>query len=402
MSNVPHPIFSATGVAAPTESAISTGLWADFQAAFEGILNESPATPQGQLITSLAAILGANNDLFLQFVNQVDPAFADGRMQDAIGRIYYLARIGAQATVVTCNCVGGSGTLIPAGSLAQATDGTIYESVASATIGISGSVSVVFRSTATGPVACPAGTLNVIYRVVQGWDSVSNPSDGVIGRGQETRAEFETRRSASVAQNARSVLDAVRGAVLSVAGVTDAYVTENPTNAPVTVGGVTLAAHSLYVCAYGGSNANVAKAIWTKKPPGCGYNGSTTVTVVDDSSGYGLPLPSYPVTFQRPDPLPIYFGVSIANGPQVPSNAAALVKDAIVAAFNGDDGGARARIGGTVFALRYATPIAALGSWAQLVSITVGIASSPTSAEVAVDIDQVPTIDPGHISVALV
>ncbi|MBU6430649.1 MAG: hypothetical protein KGR26_16645, partial [Cyanobacteria bacterium REEB65] len=75
-TNVPHPTLALTGVTVPAEADIIAGLELDFNAAFGGQLNFSPATPQGQLISALAAILGANNDLFLQFVNQVDPAFA--------------------------------------------------------------------------------------------------------------------------------------------------------------------------------------------------------------------------------------------------------------------------------------------------------------------------------------
>lgn len=401
-TNVPHPSFLSTGVVVPSESDIVAGLWKDFQASFDGALNESLVTPQGQLIMALAAILGANNDLFLQYVNQIDPAFADGRMQDAIGRIYYLTRIAAQPTSVICTCLGAAGTLIPAGSLAQATDDTVYQSVSPATIGSGGTASVTFRAITGGPISCPAGSLNKIYRVVPGWDSITNPADGVVGRDTESRTAFETRRRASVAANARGILDAVRGEVLAVDGVIDAYVTENATASAATIGGVSIAARSIYVCAYGGTDDDVAKAIWLKKSPGCAYTGSTTVTVTDDDSGYALPYPSYSVKFQRPTAVPIYISVSLANNAQVPSDAAMRVRDAIVAAFNGDDGGSGARIGSTVFALRFATSLAALGSWVQLVAITIGTSSSPTGTDVPININQIPTLDASHIAVALV
>ncbi|KAK0359783.1 hypothetical protein LTR94_029908, partial [Friedmanniomyces endolithicus] len=235
------------------------------------------------------------------------------------------------------------------GSLAQATDDTIYQSVSAATIGGSGSVSVLFEALTPGPISCPAGSLSKIYRVVSGWDAITNPADGIVGRDAESRAEFEARRQASVAANARNILGAIRGAVLNVDSVIDAYVTENDTASAVTVGGVSIAARSIYVCAYGGSDADVARAIWSKKPPGCGYTGSTTATVTDTDSGYVAPYPTYSVKFQRPAALPIHFAVSIANGPQVPSDAAMQVKNAIVAAFNGEDGGQSARIGATIY-----------------------------------------------------
>jgi len=401
-TNVPSPSFTPQGVSSPTEAAILAGLWADFQAAFGGSLNPSDATPQGQLVTALAAMLGANNDLFLKYVNQVDPAYSEGRMQDAIARIYFLTRIIATPTLVTCTCSGATGTLIPAGSLAQAVDGNIYQSLSDATIGAGGTASVLFAAIETGPIPCPAGTLSTIYRVVSGWDSITNASDGTLGRDEETRTEFENRRAQSVALNATGILPAVRGAVLAVEGVNDAYVTENATASSATIGGVSVAARSLYVSVYGGADADIARAIWTRKPPGCAYNGDTTVTVKDDSSGYSLPYPSYSVTFKRAVALPIYFSVQLANNGLVPADAVTQVRNAIVAAFNGDDGGPRSRIGATVYALRFAGAVAALGPWAQVVSITVGTTSSPTDPDVVVNIDKMPTLDPAHIAVSLV
>lgn len=40
-------------------------------------------------------VIGDSQSLFAWYVNQVDPATSSGRMQDAIGRIYFLTRIAA-------------------------------------------------------------------------------------------------------------------------------------------------------------------------------------------------------------------------------------------------------------------------------------------------------------------
>ncbi len=75
---------------------------------------------------------------------------------------------------------------------------------------------------------------------------------------------------------------------------------------------------------------------------------------------------------RNPFALPIVFEVNIANSGSVPANAVTLIQDAIIAAFSGSDGGARAKIGTTLFASRYYAPVVALGSWVQLISIKVG------------------------------
>jgi uncharacterized phage protein gp47/JayE len=401
-TNVPAPTLTPTGFAVPEELAILTGLFADFQAAFGGALNPGLYTPQGQLATSLAALVGSNNDQFLLLANQVDPAFADGRMQDAIARIYFLERNPPLSTSVAVVLTGAPGTSVPAGSLAQATDGTIYQALGDTVISSVGTSPAQFQALDTGPIDCPTDTLTRIYRAIPGWDAISNPSDGVPGRDVETRAEFEQRRANSVALNAIGVLPAIRAAVLNVPGVLDAYVTENSGAASRTVAGVGLPAHSLYVAVVGGTDADVARAIWAKKNPGCDYYGNTTVTVQDTGSGYGVPYPQYDVTFQRPDALPVYVSVELANNTGIPADAGEQIDAVVLAAFNGLDGGPRARIGATLFASRFYAGIARLGNWVQIVSVSVGTSASPTADRITVDMDQVPTLDAANITVALV
>ncbi|GJD63743.1 baseplate J/gp47 family protein [Methylobacterium frigidaeris] len=376
---IPRPVLGPTGYVAPAESALYAGAMADLQAAFGGGLNPGPKTPQGQLATSLAALIGNINDLFLFYVSQTDPAYARGRMQDAIGRIYFLERRPAQPTVVQAVCIGLDGVTIPAGALARADDDNLYVCQQTGTIGPSGTITLPFACTTPGPIACPAGALSTIYQAIAGWDTITNPQDGVLGAAVEGRADFEIRRRQSVAHNATGHLPAVRGAVLSVDGVIDAFTVQNDTNAPQTVGGYTLAGNSIYVSVAGGEADAIARAIWTRKSPGCGTNGSTTVTVLDTASGYSPPYPAYEVRFDYARPLPVLFAVEIKNSALVPSDATQQVQAALIAAFAGEDGGPRARIGAEILASRYYDPVQALGPWARIVSLRIGASTVPAA-----------------------
>jgi hypothetical protein len=400
-TNVPAPTLTDTGFATPDDGDLLDGFFADLQAAFGGSLNPGLSTPQGQLATSLAALLSTENAAFLAMANNVDPAFASGRFQDAIGRFYFMERNEAIATSVAATLYGASGTLVPSGSLAQAADGSIYQSTGDVTIGSGGTVAATFANINTGPIACPAGTLTRIYRGVNGWDQINNVADGALGRDVESRVDFETRRAASVALNSVGLLPSMRAAILDVDNVIDAFVTENSSGGTLTIGSVALAPHSVYAAVQGGTDADVARAMWAKKAPGCDYNGNTTVTVEDQSSGYTPPYPAYNVTFQRPTSLPIYFAVTMANSSAVPANAQTLVRNAILAAFNGEDGGQRVHIGATVYASRFFAGIAMLGSWVQLISIHIGTSSSATGDSVAIGIDQFPATAAGNITLTL-
>ncbi|CCE07327.1 conserved hypothetical protein [Bradyrhizobium sp. STM 3843] len=381
-TNVPGITFGPNGFVAPPEQDVLTGMQADIDQAFGGGLNPALETPQGQLASSMTAITANANDTFVNLSNQFDPAYAVGRFQDAIGRIYFIERNPAQPTAVLATCTGLAGVPIPVGALARAEDDNIYVCTEAGTIPQSGSIVLPFECTNTGPIPCPAGTLNRIYQSIPGWDSITNLTDGVLGTDVESPQAFEERRRASVALNSLGSVPSVRGAVLSVPGVLDAYVTENAFAEQVTIGGQILVPNSLYVAAVGGAALNVATAIWSKKAPGCNYNGNTTVTVQDQSAGLTPPYPSYDVTFLVPPSLDVLFAINLLNNPLVPSDAVSQIQQAIMQAFAGADGLPRARIGSTLLASRYYPPIVKLGSWAQILSVTIGSRNAP-AAQVA-------------------
>jgi hypothetical protein len=160
----------------------------------------------------------------------------------------------------------------------------------------------------------------------------------------------------------------------------DAYVTENVQSTSETIGGVSLLPNSLYVAIVGGEASAIAFAIWSKKAPGCQYNGNTTVTVLDQSAQYSPPYPAYNVSFEIPVSLPIFFAVVITNSSAVPSDAITQVQNAIIAAFAGQDGGPRAKIGSLTYATRYVAPVMALGAWALIVSMQLGSSNVPSAS----------------------
>src|SRR5258708_28989194 len=125
MTNVPAISFTDTGFVAPSEAAILSGVQQDYDAAFNGGLDPSLSTPQGQLATSTSAIVGNQNDVFVNMSNMFNPDFATGRWQDALAAIYFLQRNPSQPTVVQAQCGGGQGVAIPAVSPAPAAHGNI-------------------------------------------------------------------------------------------------------------------------------------------------------------------------------------------------------------------------------------------------------------------------------------
>lgn len=400
-TSVPPIVFTPQGPIIPPDSDILAGVQVDMNTAFGGGLNPALETPQGQLASSTAAIISDKDAEIALICNQVDPQYATGRFQDAIARIYFLTRKPATSTAVTCNLSGLSDTTVPAGTLAQDTEGNTYVLLGDADIPVSGAVSSSWANIATGPIPCPAGTLIRVYQAVPGWDTITNPTDGVLGQNVESPSEFEFRRQQSVALNGQGTTDAILANVFAVANVLDCYVIDNPKGIVVDKGSTNypMLPHSLYVAVVGGLDADIAQAIWGKKDTGCDYNGNTSETVLD--MAYDYPQPSYEILFERPAPLAIKFAVQIVNNPSLAANTTSLIQAAIVARFNGTNGTARERIAGLIIAANYYGPVSAVGSNVIPISILVGTTSATLTSQ-PVGIDQVPTLSLSDITVMFV
>ena len=403
-TSVPDVTITETGIAVPDVADILSGRLTDINTAMGSGASQSLSTPQGQIAQSDTEIIAQENDKLLCLFNQMNPDYATGRWQDGIGRIYFMDRISAQGTVVTAQCVGLVGTVIPAGSTAIDVNGYIYATSDVATIPASGTVDVQFTCQTTGPIACGIGALNQIYRAVPGWDAINNAAPGVVGVDVESRIAFETRRKQSVARNARNQDGATLAALLATTNVLDAYVWSNRTAAAVIKGAtsVSVAAHSIWICVYGGADADVAEAILNTYNPGCNFNGSTTYTVYD-SENYEPPYPSYTMQWQKAAPTRVYFKVTLDSSLTPPSDITTQVQSMVQSVFNGNyDGIVKARIGATINAGKYYAPVISISpDTVGILSLEVSLDGVTFTPSVTMGINQVPTIQASDITVVL-
>ena len=416
-TSIPAIQWTPEGVVLPTDAAILSGAQQDINNAFGGGVNPGLSTPQGQLASSESAIVADKNSDIAYIANQVDPLYAEGRFQDAIGRIYLMNRKGASSTVVICTIGGLPGTYIPAGSLALDTSAQVYQLLSPITIGSSGTIEAELSNVATGPIPCATGTLIQIYRSVPGWDSITNAGAGILGSDVESSQAFELRRQNSVALNSHGTTDAILANVYSVSGVLDCVVIDNPSGGTLNYGETSypLASHSVYIAVVGGSASAIAQAIWTAKDGGCSYsawpnypNGSTVPgqgsveTEVVYDTRMSMPYPAYGISFIVPNPTPIYFSVSVQNTASLPANYATLIQNAIIAQFNGENNNVAAGIASSIVALNYVGAIFAAIPYVNLISILVGATSPGAAYDVLMGIDQQPTLNASDITVTAI
>lgn len=390
-THVPEIEFTANGVKLPSELSILNGVLADFNQAFGGSLNLNLETPQGQLASSLAAMIANKNNQIAWIVNQVHPDYAEGLMQDALAKIYFLERKQATESSVECEFTGLAGTVIPKGFVVQDGAGNNWTLQNEISILSEGSVRGIL--TFSGSLKAKAHTVNRIHQTVTGLDRVDNPHDGTEGIPTESRADFRDRRHQSVAINAHGTPQAVYANVFALDGVRDVFVVDNPKNTQENIGGYTLKPHSLYVAVVGGDNLQIGKTILQYAGCGCDLNGNTEVIVHDEN--YTAPQPRYEVRFMRPENLPVYFRIKVEQG--APIGFQAAIKAALLKAF---DEGRHARIGGTIYAMRFVS--AALGATAaHILDVEIGTDRNRMGNSIKANIDQKPVLLPENIEVVI-
>lgn len=256
------------GLVIPDASTIQAGLVIEFQSIFGADIDTSPETPIGRMIDTLTAeragILGIN----AENANTLNSDLATGVYLDAIGSMFGVVRIGATSTQVSALVAGVAGTVIPAGSQAKTAAGDIFYLQSAVTLPSVGAVT--FLSLVDGAIPCGTGELNSIVSPVIGWESVLGTASE-IGTEVETDEAYRIRIRGS-RYSGTGFLGDLYTALNEVPDINSHFAYDNGTGSPVTYDTlITIPAHSVFVVADGGSDADVARAIYESKSGGCGY-----------------------------------------------------------------------------------------------------------------------------------
>ena len=395
---VPSIKITDEGIVAPSSPEVISGLWDLFKTAFGSDLNTSMATPQGQLVTSLAAIIADERNQIVELMNQVDPRYSQGIWQDAIGYIYFMMRKQATQSTATLTLTGLVGTTIPAGYVFNDSNGREWQTKTEAMINSTGNVDVGVICAEYGPVNAAANTITAIPRAINGLDRVTNQAAAISGREAESRTDFELRRKYSTAINSKNTTAAVFGSVSDLDGVNDVYVDANYTSDLKLVGSTNyeMEAHSLLVAVVGGDNQEIAKTLLAKGGSGCAFVGNTEITVRDTENFSSNP-PSYAVKFLRPDSVTTLFKVTLEDVSLMSVPDEELIKSTIIKSFA--TGNTRARIGANVIASRFICALANAVPNLGILSIQVSRDGVAYSDHITFGVDEFPVTSSFQIEV---
>lgn len=394
---IPNIQFTAQGIEAPTREAVTNGLWALMRQAFGPNITQDARTPQGQLVTSLTAVITDRDSQFIELANNFDPRYSFGKFQEALGAIYFLSRSEATRSVVTLAFTGLAGSIVPVGAKVQDGNGNIWETTQMGTVDVpTGTVTVSARAQVPGPIQAATGTINNLLDTLPGIDRAENLVPAVPGSNEESRSDFELRRADSVTANSRLTNSAVFGAVFDLPDVIDVRVIDNPTDESITVGATNypMIRNSLLVSVVGGDDYDIAGKIMAKGGTGCAFVGNTDVLWKDtDNYDDGFP-PEYDVKFLRPTIVPLYFNIAVANFDTLTSQQVSAARQSIASQLASSP--RRARIGGTVLASSFGC---GLDSGLGVVEIKVSTDGSTWLSLIEFGIDQFPSTAANLITV---
>ncbi|HEI0612418.1 TPA: baseplate J/gp47 family protein [Escherichia coli] len=248
-----------------------------FTAAFGSTFDTSPESPDGQVIGIVADEIATCWDQAQAAFNSYRPGAMEGVGLDNICELTHVKRYVNRPTKVTVVLTGTSGTVVPAGSQVGTTDGSVKLYLES-DVKIPGDGTAI--SLTAGQIYIAPGTVTKIITPKGGWTGVNNREEGITGLDYEQDPALRARRDRTTVSSGSSTVEAIYSALSSL-DLTYVRIRDNDTGA--TIG--TQPTGTVWVVVDGGTQNDIARRIYDKKPGGVPTYGNISVAV-KDSKGY--------------------------------------------------------------------------------------------------------------------
>ena len=324
-----------TGIYLDTFAEIKDSLIADLKEIFGEGINTDNAARLGQLINIISERVADQNELIQLVANSQDPTSAIGVWLEQIVRINGITKNEAEYSTVPLEITAtAAGCTILAGDTFEvAATGEKFAIDTDTTIAPSGSEIV--TATAINP-----GAIEMSSTVTTADDSllVNNPrygfsvasptADASLGALEETDQALRIRRDLAASKTGSSSVAAIFQKLADMDEVAEAKVYQNVDGSADSLG---VPGHSVWCIVNGGSEADVAQAIFENLGAGVGMYGDNTYAYADPITGE-----TWDVTWSYGSEVQIYINVRTKKITGYPGDGDALIKQNIVDFFNGD------------------------------------------------------------------
>lgn len=161
---------------------------------------------------------------------------------------------------------------------------------------------VIFYAKNTGAIAIPSNSVR-ISSIPEGILSINNFEAGFTGQDVETDLALRTRRRRMLMLNGRATVNSIRAKLMNLNGVTAVTVNENSTNQTLD----SLPPYNFEAIVSGGSDEDIARAIWEYKPIGIKPYGTTSKDITDSTANIRT------IYFSRPTQYYVFIDISITK-----------------------------------------------------------------------------------------
>lgn len=278
------PYVDSTGLHIPTYNDILEDMITSMKQIYGDDLYLDNSSPDYQLLSIFALKQSDTLQAMAYAYNARSPETAIGTSLDSVVKLNGIKRKAASKSTCQVKITGTPFTQIVDGAVRDRA-GLTWDLPSSVVIDSSGTTYTVATCRTAGAVSALAGDITQIETPTYGWVSVTNEVAAVLGNAQETDAQLRERQTISTANPSQTMLDGTKGAIAALKNVSRYAVYENDTN----VSSVTddnpygLPAHSVTCVVEGGTDEDVAEAIFLHKGIGCYTNGDVEVQYTDQN-----------------------------------------------------------------------------------------------------------------------
>lgn len=319
MASSTAPVISETGISAPTYAEVLAFLQAQYRSIYGADVYLGNDSQDGQFLGVIALAISDANASVIASYNSFSPGTGQGAGLSSNVKINGIKRMSPSNSQADVLIVGQAGTSI-ANGVVEDQAGNKWALPTSVVIPPIGEITVTATCSTVGSISASPGQINKISTPTRGWQSVNNLSAASVGSPKETDAQLRQRQKTSTALPSRTVLEGTIGAVANVAGVTRYAAVDNDTKVTDANG---IPGNSLAVIAEGGDSTAIAQAIASKKGPGGGTYGTTTVTVLNV---YSMPIA---IRFFRPTYQAITVAIALKSLPGYTTAIGTSVQSAV-------------------------------------------------------------------------
>ncbi|WP_313893848.1 baseplate J/gp47 family protein [Psychrobacillus sp.] len=255
---------------------------------------------------------------------------ADGAQLDMLLPYAGITRNLDQYAFGALEITGTPNHLVSAGFLVSKNNlDNFFETTEDVVLGSNGKAIVEIKAVELGSIGnVAANTITEIVNPDADVTSVTNISDTKGGREKETDLEARERASITVEGMGSATTNAIRTNLLKIPSIRAATVIENFGDVPDAYG---TPKRSIQAFVLGGTDEEVAIAVFEKKAGGIQPYGTTYVDVIDDSKNLQQ------IGFTRAIEVPIYIKVALATNNSFPSDGIEKTKSVLIKYIGGTD-----------------------------------------------------------------